>query len=194
VDRSSISAVKFWIRALKRWQLSPDASEYIGYCFDLKQASLDISGAHLLAEATLSFPQGIQTAKRRSERPQKPCLLSDQGKYKQVEEIHRQALGLWETVLGKEHSSTLTSINNLASVLSHQGKYGQVEEMYRQTLGLRDAVLGKEHASTLLSVNNLANMLSRRKRFSEADAHTKAQRLRENLTPSIILPWRCRAD
>jgi len=68
-------------------------------------------------------------------------------------------------------------------LLSDQGKYGQVEEVYRQTLGLRDAVLGKEHSSTLLSVNNLANMLSRRKRFSEADAHTKAQWLRENLTP-----------
>jgi hypothetical protein len=88
MDRPSISAVKFWIRALKRWQLSPDASECTGYCFDLKQASLDISGAHLLAEATLSFPQGIQTAKRRSGRPQKPCLLSDQGKYGQVEEMY----------------------------------------------------------------------------------------------------------
>jgi hypothetical protein len=82
------------------------------------------------------------------------------------------------------HSSTLTSINNLASVLSHQGKYGQVEEMYRQTLGLRDAVLGKEHASTMSSVNNLPNVLSRRKRFSEADAlYQSPERLRESLTP-----------
>jgi hypothetical protein len=75
-------------------------------------------------------------------------------------------------------------------LLSDQGKYGQVEEMYRQTLGLRDAVLDKEHASTLLSVNNLANMLSRRKRFSEADAHTKAQRLRETLPldhPTVVV-------
>jgi len=31
--------------------------------------------------------------------------LSGQGKYKQAEEMYRQALGLVETVLGKEHPS-----------------------------------------------------------------------------------------
>jgi hypothetical protein len=30
-------------------------------------------------------------------------VLGDQGKYEQAEEIHRQVLGLSETVLGKEH-------------------------------------------------------------------------------------------
>src|SRR5271170_2695987 len=59
-------------------------------------------------------------------------VLGGQGKYEQAEEMHRQALGLSETVLGKEHPSTLTSMNNLALVLSHQGKYEQAEEMHRQ--------------------------------------------------------------
>ena len=61
-------------------------------------------------------------------------VLSDQGKYEQAEEMHRQALELRETVLGKEHPDTLTSMNNLASVLSDQGKYEQAEEMHRQAL------------------------------------------------------------
>jgi len=43
-------------------------------------------------------------------------VLSDQGKYEQAEEMHRQVPGLRETVLGKEHPSTLTSMNNLALV------------------------------------------------------------------------------
>jgi hypothetical protein len=47
--------------------------------------------------------------------------------------MHRQALGLQETVLGKEHPSTLTSMNNLATVLSDQNKYEQAEEMHRQS-------------------------------------------------------------
>jgi hypothetical protein len=42
------------------------------------------------------------------------------------------------TMLGREHPSTLTSINNLAAVLRDQGKYGQAGEMYRQALGLRE--------------------------------------------------------
>ena len=36
-------------------------------------------------------------------------VLSRQGKYEQAEEMHRQALGLRETVLGKEHPDTLES-------------------------------------------------------------------------------------
>jgi hypothetical protein len=36
-------------------------------------------------------------------------VLRDQGKYEQAEEMHRKELGLRETVLGKEHPSTLTS-------------------------------------------------------------------------------------
>jgi hypothetical protein len=36
-------------------------------------------------------------------------VLSDQGEYEQAEEMHRQVLGLLETVLGKEHPSTLRS-------------------------------------------------------------------------------------
>jgi hypothetical protein len=48
-------------------------------------------------------------------------------------------------VLGKEHPSTLTSMNNLTLVLSNQGKYEEAEEMLRQSLGLSETVLGKEH-------------------------------------------------
>jgi Tfp pilus assembly protein PilF len=64
-------------------------------------------------------------------------VLSDQGKYEQAEEMHRQTLMLKEMVLSKEHTSTLTGMNNLTWVLSDQGKYEQMEEMHRQALGLR---------------------------------------------------------
>jgi tetratricopeptide (TPR) repeat protein len=68
-------------------------------------------------------------------------VLRDQGKYEQVEEMLRQALRLRETVLGKEHPDTLTSISNLATVLRDQGKYEQAEEMYLQALRLREIML-----------------------------------------------------
>jgi len=62
--------------------------------------------------------------------------------------LWRQALGLQETVLGKEHPETLRSMNNLAMVLSDRGKDEQAEEMLRQALRLRETVLGKEHPLT----------------------------------------------
>ena len=37
-------------------------------------------------------------------------VLGGQGKYEKAGEIHRQALGLSETVLGKEHPFTLMSM------------------------------------------------------------------------------------
>jgi len=64
----------------------------------------------------------------------------------------RQVLGLMETVLGKEHPSTLGSRINMAEVLRRQGKDEQAEEMLRQVLGRMETVLGKEHPSTLGSM------------------------------------------
>ena len=58
-------------------------------------------------------------------------MLRFQGKYEQAEEMQLQALGLDGTALGKEHSGTLTSMNNLAGVLRDQSKYKQAEEIQR---------------------------------------------------------------
>jgi hypothetical protein len=44
--------------------------------------------------------------------------------------MHRQALQLKEKVLGKEHPSTLNSMDNLALVLHSQGKYAEAEGMH----------------------------------------------------------------
>jgi hypothetical protein len=47
-------------------------------------------------------------------------VVRDQGKYEQAEEMHRRVLRLRETVLGKDHPDTLTSMNNLAFVFRNQ--------------------------------------------------------------------------
>lgn len=46
------------------------------------------------------------------------AVLDAQGKYEEVERTHRQTLQLSEKVLGLEHPSTLSSMNNLALMLS----------------------------------------------------------------------------
>ena len=48
--------------------------------------------------------------------------------------MSKVALGLSETVLGKEHPDTLMSMSNLANVLSDQVRYEQAEEIHRQAL------------------------------------------------------------
>jgi tetratricopeptide (TPR) repeat protein len=72
-------------------------------------------------------------------------------------------------VLGKEHPSTLNSMNNPALVLGDQGKYEEAEQMHRQALQLKEKVLGKEHPDTLKSINNLAVVLRNQEKYEEAE-------------------------
>jgi tetratricopeptide (TPR) repeat protein len=96
-------------------------------------------------------------------------FYEDQGRYSVSEKIRRLTVETQKDTHGKEHPSTLTSMNNLARVLSHQGKYEEAEEMHRQALRLKETVLGKEHPSTLTSMNNLADVLSHRGKYKEAE-------------------------
>lgn len=57
-------------------------------------------------------------------------MLDSQGKYREVEAIHRETLQLREKVLGKERLSILHSINNLVVVLESQGKYKEAEAIH----------------------------------------------------------------
>ena len=74
-----------------------------------------------------------------------------------------------EKMLGMEHPSTLTSMNNLAEVLSSQGRYKKAEEMDQQALALTETVLGKEHPDKLTSVYCLAYLLHHKKRYKDAE-------------------------
>ena len=78
------------------------------------------------------------------------------GLYEKAAILNKRTLKQKESILGKKHPSTLTSMNNLALVLNRQGKYEEAEGIYRQTLALRESVLGKKHPDTLTSMNNLA--------------------------------------
>ncbi|KAI1132153.1 hypothetical protein F5Y10DRAFT_6263 [Nemania abortiva] len=91
------------------------------------------------------------------------------GKYSEAEQLYRQTLQLQEEVLGREHPSTLASMNNLANVLDDQGKYEEAEKMHRQTLQLKEEVLGREHPSTLNSMHNLADVLDSQGKYEEAE-------------------------
>ena len=61
--------------------------------------------------------------------------------------------------LGKDHPSTLDSINNLAGLLFDQRKYDEAEPLYREALEGRKRTLGNDHPSTFNSINKLANLL-----------------------------------
>ncbi|KAI1439348.1 hypothetical protein F5Y02DRAFT_424116, partial [Annulohypoxylon stygium] len=107
---------------------------------------------------------------------------SQLGKYNEAEQMYQQTLELNEQVLGKEHPSTLSSMNNLALVLDSQGKYEEAEQMHRQILELKERVLGRKHPSTLSSMNNLALVLRRQGKYEEAEQmHRQTLELKERV-------------
>jgi len=60
--------------------------------------------------------------------------LSLQGKYKEAEEVHRDALSAQEKKLGREHPGTLASLQGLASICHFQGRFREAEFLYQQVL------------------------------------------------------------
>jgi Tetratricopeptide repeat len=59
--------------------------------------------------------------------------------------MHRQALRLRETVLGKEHPETLTSIYNLAYLLSTRKRFSEADALYQRALNAYGKTLAPDH-------------------------------------------------
>lgn len=74
-------------------------------------------------------------------------VLTDQAKYEEAKEMHRQALGLGETVLAKEHPSTLMSVHCLAHLLHLQQRPSEADPLYQTTLTGYDKTLGSDHST-----------------------------------------------
>jgi tetratricopeptide (TPR) repeat protein len=63
----------------------------------------------------------------------------------------------WEgKSLGKDHPSTLITVNNMASVYDNQGDYSKALEWYIRALAGLEKSLGKDHPDTLTTINNMA--------------------------------------
>lgn len=73
-----------------------------------------------------------------------------------MEEIRRQALGLKEAVLGKEHSGALVSVANLATFYWNQKRWEEAENLERQVMETHSKLLGHRHPDTSTAMTNLA--------------------------------------
>ncbi|EED12703.1 kinesin light chain, putative [Talaromyces stipitatus ATCC 10500] len=79
------------------------------------------------------------------------CLASD-GRYQEA-----------------EHTSTLTSMANLASTYRNQGRWKEAEKLEVQVMETSKTVLGAEHPSTLTGMANLASTYRNQGRWNEAE-------------------------
>ena len=74
-----------------------------------------------------------------------------------------RALAIDEKVLGPDHASTATSLNNLAGLYDTQGKYDLAEPLLKRAIAILDSAFGPSHPDAILYRTNLARMKADRR-------------------------------
>jgi tetratricopeptide (TPR) repeat protein len=92
-----------------------------------------------------------------------------QGNYELAVTLYLQALERLKKVLGNNHPSVATNLNNLAGLYKNQGRYEEAEPLYLQALELRKKMLGDNHPDVAQSLNNLAGLYKNQGRYEEAE-------------------------
>jgi hypothetical protein len=67
--------------------------------------------------------------------------------------MYQRALQGREKALGRDHTSTLGTVNNLGTLYVNQGRLEEAEAMYQRALQGTEKALGRDHTSTLDTVN-----------------------------------------
>ena len=96
-------------------------------------------------------------------------LFGGRGQWKDAERFQLDALKLHKEVLGSEHPSTLSSMNNLAWTYTNQGRWEEAQKLLIQVVKSRRAKLGADHPDTLSSMGNLAITYKDQGRWEEAE-------------------------
>ena len=103
----------------------------------------------------VGFVPGRATA--RTWRPQQLWKQS-MGDTARAEPLYLEAKAICEKVLGKEHPTYATSLNNLATLYQSMGDTARAEPLYLEAKAICEKVLGKEHPNYATSLNNLATL------------------------------------
>ncbi|OCK72663.1 hypothetical protein K432DRAFT_104562, partial [Lepidopterella palustris CBS 459.81] len=82
-----------------------------------------------------------------------------QGRWKEAEELQAKELKICSRVLGEEHPSTLTSMNNLAHTWKSQSRNEDAILLMRKCCQLLNQILGPRHPHTEASLKTLSEWL-----------------------------------
>ena len=76
-------------------------------------------------------------------------MLKTQGKFSEAEPLYREAIAIFKKVLGPDHPSVATLLNNLALLLWQQGKEMEANELGKEALVIWIRALGPDHPDTM---------------------------------------------
>ena len=124
---------------------------------------------HLLSVAKHVDSQTIETETSALMLHQTAYYLNERADYVNSTKLYRRALEIREKVLGPDHPSVATTLNNLGGLYRAQGKYDEAEPLYRRALEIREKVLGPDHPYVATTLNNLGLLLAAQGKYDEAE-------------------------
>ena len=95
--------------------------------------------------------------------------LDKRAQHSEAEPLLQNALAMRKKLLGDEHPSVATSLNDLATLYEKKGLYSEAEPLFQEALTMRKRLLGNEHYDIAQSLNNLAGLYVNRGRYNEAE-------------------------
>ena len=87
--------------------------------------------------------------------------LNERADYSDAEPLYQEALAMSKRLLGDEHPSVASSLNNLACLYYNQGRYSDAEPLYQEALELLEKLLGPDHPSSNVVRGNLQGLPNR---------------------------------
>ena len=91
------------------------------------------------------------------------------GEYRDAVTAYQDALDVRKRILGPDHLSTITSLDNLALLYRTQGRYADAEPLFKDALAARRKALGDAHPDTAVCMNHLAGLYSAQGRYADAE-------------------------
>jgi tetratricopeptide (TPR) repeat protein len=126
-------------------------------------------------------PSALEEPKRRNQRLEQ--FVYNKSEYSQDVSLAERALAIREKVLGKEHPSVASSLNNLAALYNAQGIYQKAEPLYLRSLAITEKALGKEDIAVARILAQLAELYKAQGSYQKAEPLESA--LSGNLRESI---------
>lgn len=94
--------------------------------------------------------------------------LSAFGDYEAAEEKFRQALSIYDSLVGPDHGTALVTRIHQGILFHRMGRYDLAEAMHRDILGRFLAKYGEQHRGVAMSYQNLALAISSQERYAES--------------------------
>ena len=97
-------------------------------------------------------------------------FLSSAGFYGTLTEfLYDRVISYREITLGKNHSETLSAINNFGTFFRLKASFRKSEELYRKALAGYETLKGPDHPDVLMLLNNMGLLLSNQGAYQKAD-------------------------